>query len=123
MNKLLALVLLAACVVAGPTNVSPQPSQGLDCLEHDNALFSCIFVKTVSALDRAARSSDIEIADGVTFVRDLPSKFLHLFMSKLCVWYFQECKNDWINNFNIATFSETFNFDRLFKINIITLYI
>ncbi|CAL1685960.1 unnamed protein product [Lasius platythorax] len=72
MNKLLALVLLAACVVAGPTNVSPQPSQGLDCLEHDNALFSCIFVKTVSALDRAARSSDIEIADGVTFVRDLP---------------------------------------------------
>jgi len=72
MNKLLALVLLAAYTAAGPTNVSVQPSQNLDCLEHDNALFSCIFVKTINALNRAARSSDIEIIDGVTFVRDTP---------------------------------------------------
>lgn len=78
MNKLLALVLLAACVVAEPINVSAQPSQDLDCLQHD-MLFSCMFVKTISALDRAARSSDVEIVGGVTFVRDIPSKFSYLF--------------------------------------------
>ncbi|EFN64637.1 hypothetical protein EAG_08280 [Camponotus floridanus] len=71
MNKLLALVLLAACVVAEPINVSVQPSQDLDCLQHD-MLFSCMLVKTISTLDRAARSNDIEIVDGVTFIRDIP---------------------------------------------------
>lgn len=76
MNKLLALVLLAAYTVAGPANV--QPSQNLNCLEHDNEFFSCIVVKTIGALDRAARSSDIKLVDGVTFVRDVPSKFLYL---------------------------------------------
>jgi len=55
-----------------------QPSQNLNCLEHDDALFSCIFVKTVGTLNKAARSNDIEIADGVTFVRDTPSKFIYL---------------------------------------------
>ncbi|XP_011646084.1 uncharacterized protein LOC105432820 [Pogonomyrmex barbatus] len=72
MNKFLALTLLATYAVAGPTTVSVQPSQDLDCLEHDNALFSCIFVKTVSVLNKAARSSDINVIDGVTFVRDTP---------------------------------------------------
>ncbi|XP_077271664.1 DUF1676 domain-containing protein Osi14 [Temnothorax americanus] len=72
MNKLLALVLLAAYTAAGPASVSMQPSQDLNCLEHDNEFFSCIFVKTISAFDRAARSRDIKIIDGVTFVRDTP---------------------------------------------------
>jgi len=78
MNKLLALILFAAYAAAGPTNVPMQPSEDLNCLEHDNEFFSCIFVKTISTLDRAARSSDIKIFDGVTFVRDTPSKLLHL---------------------------------------------
>jgi len=73
MDKLLALVLLATCVIAGPT---AGPTQDLNCLDQDNELFSCVFVKAVSVLDRAARSSDIEIIDGITFVRDTPSKAL-----------------------------------------------
>ena len=77
MKKLLVLVLLVAYTAAGPTNVPVQSSQGLNCLEHDNdEFFSCMFVKTVTAINRAARSSDIEIASGITFVRDTPSKFL-----------------------------------------------
>ncbi|XP_011703628.1 PREDICTED: uncharacterized protein LOC105459371 [Wasmannia auropunctata] len=72
MNKLLALVLLAAYTAAGPTNVLVQPSQHLNCLEHENEFFSCVFAKTISAVDRAARSNDIEIVDGVTFVRETP---------------------------------------------------
>lgn len=76
MNKFLTLILLAAYTAAGPTDV--QPSQNLNCVEHDNAFFSCMFVKTISALNRATRSSNIEIIDGVTFVRDTPSKFLYL---------------------------------------------
>lgn len=80
MNKLLALVLLAACVTAGPTTGPAQQSQDLNCLDQDSELFSCVFVKAVSGLDRAARSSDIEVVDGITFVRDAPSKlFLHIF--------------------------------------------
>ncbi|XP_012522976.1 uncharacterized protein LOC118645302 [Monomorium pharaonis] len=71
MNKLLALVLLAAYTAAGPTNVAERPSQDLNCLEQDK-FFSCIFVKTASVLNRAARSNDIEIADGITFVRVTP---------------------------------------------------
>jgi len=78
MDKLLALMLLATCVTAGPT---VGPAQDLNCLDQDNELFSCIFVKTVSVLDRAARSSDIEIVDGITFVRDTPSKALTLSFS------------------------------------------
>ncbi|KYQ59802.1 hypothetical protein ALC60_01187 [Trachymyrmex zeteki] len=74
MNKFLTLILLAAYTAAGPTDV--QPSQNLNCVEHDNAFFSCMFVKTISALNRATRSSNIEIIDGVTFVRDTPMERL-----------------------------------------------
>ncbi|KYM94425.1 PREDICTED: uncharacterized protein LOC108781230 [Cyphomyrmex costatus] len=74
MNKFLTLVLLAAYTAAGPADV--QPSQNLNCLEYDNAFFSCMFVKTITALNRAARSSNIEIIDGVTFVRDTPMERL-----------------------------------------------
>ncbi|KYN39956.1 hypothetical protein ALC56_05724 [Trachymyrmex septentrionalis] len=70
MNKFLTLVLLATYTAAGPTDV--QPSQNLNCVEYDNAFFSCMFVKTIGVLNRATRSSNIEIIDGVTFVRDTP---------------------------------------------------
>ncbi|XP_043266011.1 uncharacterized protein LOC122405387 [Colletes gigas] len=74
MNKLVILGLLAASAMAVPAPESnhAQTNRDLDCLEQENALFSCIFVKTVSTLDRAARSSDIDIVDGVKFVRDTP---------------------------------------------------
>ncbi|EGI57644.1 PREDICTED: uncharacterized protein LOC105153526 [Acromyrmex echinatior] len=74
MNKFLTLVLLAAYTAAGPTDV--QPSQNLNCAEYDNAFFSCMFVKTIGVLNRATRSSNIEIIDGVTFVRDVPTERL-----------------------------------------------
>lgn len=83
MNKLLIFGLLAASVAAGPTPVIVQSSQDLDCLEHDNALFSCVLVKAISALDRAARSNDIQIIDGVTFVRNAPSELFTRSLSHL----------------------------------------
>lgn len=77
MNKLVILGFLAASATAVPTSVvnNVQLNRDLDCFEQENALFSCISVKTVSMLDRAARSSDIEIIDGVKFVRETPSEF------------------------------------------------
>ncbi|KOC70938.1 hypothetical protein WH47_04924 [Habropoda laboriosa] len=74
MNKLVILGLLAgsAMAVPMPDNNELQTNRDLDCLEQDNSLFSCVFVKTVSVLDRASRSSDIEILDGVKFVRETP---------------------------------------------------
>ncbi|XP_076241651.1 DUF1676 domain-containing protein Osi14 [Calliopsis andreniformis] len=74
MNKLVILGLLAASAMAVPMpdSSSVQVDRNLDCLEQESALFSCIFVKAVSTLDRAARSSDIEIFDGVKFVRETP---------------------------------------------------
>lgn len=78
MNKLLVILgFLAASATAVPTSVvnNVQLNRDLDCLEQENALFSCISVKTVSMLDRAARSSDIDIVDGVKFVRETPSEF------------------------------------------------
>ncbi|XP_060825741.1 uncharacterized protein LOC132912362 [Bombus pascuorum] len=74
MNKIVILCLFATSALAVPTpelnNV--ELNRNLDCFEQENALFSCMFVKTVGALDRAARSSDIEIIDGVKFVRETP---------------------------------------------------
>lgn len=75
MNKLVILVLLAAPALAVPMPNDAQLDRDLDCFEQENALFSCVFAKTISSLDRAARSSDIEIFDGVKFVRETPSEF------------------------------------------------
>lgn len=82
MNKLVILGFLAASATAVPTSVvnNVQLNRDLDCFEQENALFSCISVKTVSMLDRAARSSDIDIIDGVKFVRETPSEFQPLFV-------------------------------------------
>ncbi|PBC33588.1 hypothetical protein APICC_00758 [Apis cerana cerana] len=76
MNKLVILGFLAASATAVPTSVvnNVQLNRDLDCFEQENALFSCISVKTVSMLDRAARSSDIDIIDGVKFVRETPKE-------------------------------------------------
>lgn len=76
MNKLVILGLLAASAMAvpAPDYSSAQMDRDLDCLEQENALFSCIFVKAVSTLDRASRSSDFDIVDGVKFVRETPSE-------------------------------------------------
>ncbi|KAG7190695.1 hypothetical protein KM043_006773 [Ampulex compressa] len=74
MYKFLVVGILAATAMAVP--MSPDENgliaTDLDCLEHENALFSCIFVKAANSLDRAARSSNIELIDGVTFVRETP---------------------------------------------------
>ncbi|KAK2579917.1 hypothetical protein KPH14_007597 [Odynerus spinipes] len=71
MNKLLILGLLATAAMAVPATEILQ-NRELDCLEREDELFSCIFVKAATTLDRAARSSDIQLIDGVTFVRDTP---------------------------------------------------
>lgn len=77
MNKLLILGFLVSAAMAVPTSEFLQNSE-LNCLERENELFSCILVKTATMLDRAARSNDIQLIDGVIFVRDKPSKFLPL---------------------------------------------
>ncbi|XP_035729594.1 uncharacterized protein LOC118444922 [Vespa mandarinia] len=71
MNKLLILGFLVNAAMAVPTSEVLQ-NRELDCLEHENELFSCIFVKAVTTLDRAARSNDIQLIDSVVFVRDKP---------------------------------------------------
>ncbi|XP_046748475.1 uncharacterized protein LOC124412546 isoform X2 [Diprion similis] len=68
MNRLIVLGLLATSAFAVPT---PGSSGNLDCLNHED-MFSCIAVKSINFLGRAARSSDIQLVDGVTFVRDVP---------------------------------------------------
>lgn len=75
MYKLAIVGLFVATAMALPAaQENNQPPTGLDCLEED-ALFSCLFVKASTALDRAARSSNINLIDGVTFVRDTPREY------------------------------------------------
>nr|XP_003705498.2 PREDICTED: uncharacterized protein LOC100879932 [Megachile rotundata] len=72
MNKLVILGLIASAMAVPMPDTDGQMDRNLDCMEQENALFSCMFVKTISTLDRAARSSDIDIVDGVKFVRETP---------------------------------------------------
>ncbi|XP_076295421.1 DUF1676 domain-containing protein Osi14 [Lasioglossum baleicum] len=74
MTKLVLLGLLAASAMAVPMPDSNNllANRDLDCLEQEDALFSCMFVKAVSTLNRAARSGDFEIFDGINFVRETP---------------------------------------------------
>ncbi|XP_023313995.1 uncharacterized protein LOC111693506 [Trichogramma pretiosum] len=66
MFKYVVFGLLVASAIA-----TPAPSSGLDCNESDDQL-TCLAVKAAATLERAARSADIEIIDGVTLVRDTP---------------------------------------------------
>ncbi|XP_066581963.1 uncharacterized protein [Prorops nasuta] len=70
MNKLFMLGLLVASALAVPT--PDTISQSLDCLQREDELFSCILVKSANALERAARSADLQLIDGVTFIRETP---------------------------------------------------
>ncbi|XP_014475617.1 PREDICTED: uncharacterized protein LOC106744948 [Dinoponera quadriceps] len=72
MHKLLMSIFLAACVAAEPMLGSLHPLEGFDCSTTDNHIYSCFLVKTYVALDKAARSGDIKIIDGVTFIREAP---------------------------------------------------
>ncbi|XP_033340380.1 DUF1676 domain-containing protein Osi14 [Megalopta genalis] len=74
MMKTVILGLLAASAMAVPMpdGIDAQANMDLDCLVQEDAMFSCMFVKAASTLNRAARSSDIEIFDGVKFVRETP---------------------------------------------------
>ncbi|XP_012287515.1 uncharacterized protein LOC105703597 [Orussus abietinus] len=65
------MLLASALAVPAPEGSSMEPGK-LDCLEQENSIFSCIAVKTAVVLDRASRSKDIQILDGVTFVREAP---------------------------------------------------
>ncbi|KAJ8684356.1 hypothetical protein QAD02_020148 [Eretmocerus hayati] len=67
MFKYITLTLLIASAFALPT-----AEDQLDCLKQNEDTFNCMAVKAVSALNRAARSADVSIFEGVTFVRDTP---------------------------------------------------
>ncbi|CAB0043809.1 unnamed protein product [Trichogramma brassicae] len=66
MFKYVVFGILVASAIA-----TPAPSSGLDCNESNDQL-TCLAVKAAATLERAARSADIEIIDGVTLVRDTP---------------------------------------------------
>ncbi|XP_015585294.1 uncharacterized protein LOC107263024 [Cephus cinctus] len=67
-----AILLATTSAVPTPSNQEQHPSSEVDCLEHEKNLLSCIAVKAVGVLKRAARSSDIRLLDGISFVRDGP---------------------------------------------------
>lgn len=69
MYKYAALFVLLASALA-----VPAPESNLDCLQNEDDIFSCVAVKMVSAIDRAARSADVHIIDGITFVKDGPGE-------------------------------------------------
>ncbi|XP_015114460.1 uncharacterized protein LOC107039393 [Diachasma alloeum] len=69
MNKFVILGLFVASAMAVPM---PDNTGNVDCLEMEDSLFSCLAVKANNALSRAARSSDIQLISGITFVRDTP---------------------------------------------------
>ncbi|KAL7296223.1 hypothetical protein TKK_0010760 [Trichogramma kaykai] len=66
MFKYVVFGLLVASAIA-----TPAPSSGLDCDHVEDAL-TCLAVKASATLERAARSADINLIDGVTLVRDTP---------------------------------------------------
>ncbi|CAB0043806.1 unnamed protein product [Trichogramma brassicae] len=66
MFKYVVFGLLVASAIA-----TPAPSSGLDCDHAEDAL-TCLAVKASATLERAARSADINLIDGVTLVRDTP---------------------------------------------------
>ncbi|XP_058793749.1 uncharacterized protein LOC131665709 [Phymastichus coffea] len=68
MHKYAAFALLIVSALAVP---APE-SQGLDCMHHDDDVLSCWAIKAATALDRATRSADLKIIEGITFVRDTP---------------------------------------------------
>lgn len=74
MYKFAIFGLFVAAAVALPTQDVKQTG-ALDCLQEEE-LFSCLLVKASTALRRAARSSNIDIVEGITFVRDIPSEYL-----------------------------------------------
>lgn len=77
MKKFVIFGIFIATALAVPT---PEVNNGnLDCLETDESFFSCLAVKANNAIVRAGRSNDFELIQGITFIRDTPSKFYIIF--------------------------------------------
>ncbi|XP_011505148.1 PREDICTED: uncharacterized protein LOC105367971 [Ceratosolen solmsi marchali] len=72
MYKYITLALLVASALAVPTDKSESVAERLDCFQNEDDMFSCMAVKLVSSIERAARSADLNIVDGITFIRDTP---------------------------------------------------
>lgn len=70
MKAFLVLSAILAVAVAAPTNDEPMSFRKMfaNCLNSDEML-TCLSVKGISALNRAARSTNIEILPGFTFQR------------------------------------------------------
>lgn len=98
MKRLLSLVLVA-CVAAGPMNDPLQEYKNLNCFEQNEVIGSCFLVKTINYLNKASRSNDIGVIDGVTFVRNTPSMFVYLFNLSSCdmcyIFKNKEIESDW----------------------------
>ncbi|KAL7296215.1 hypothetical protein TKK_0010752 [Trichogramma kaykai] len=59
------------CTLVASALAIPAPSASHNCNESDDML-SCYAVKAITSLDRASRSTDINLIDGVSFVREGP---------------------------------------------------
>ena len=71
MLKYVVFGLLVASALA-----VPAPSSSLDCSKEEDTI-SCLAVKAATTLERASRSAEISLIDGVTFVRETPGEFLN----------------------------------------------
>lgn len=74
MFKLFVIAALVAIATALPA--AQEKPQELDCLQSET-IISCYAVKAAVRIQRAARSSNIEIVDGVSLVRDGPGNAFH----------------------------------------------
>ena len=64
------LVIAAVAAIPAPDAGVVQGAQNLDCLQQDEDLLSCLAIKAANSLSRAARSNNIQIFDGITFVKE-----------------------------------------------------
>ena len=75
---IIGVLVAAAAAVPAPETDFVQGVKDLDCLEQDEDLFSCFAIKAANSLSRAARSSDIQLIDGITFVKEADGEFFKI---------------------------------------------
>lgn len=70
MKAFIVLSAILAIAAAAPTNEEPTSIRKMvaNCLESDET-FTCLSIKGITALNRAARSASIDLFPGVSFQR------------------------------------------------------
>lgn len=77
---IVGFVVAAVAAVPAPEAGAVEGVQNLDCLQLDDDLFSCLAIKASNALSRAARSSDIQLIEGIKFVKEANGEIFFRFV-------------------------------------------